>query len=211
MTASRPAVTVPAVTALVLAGGAASRMGGSKAERRIGGASLLERSLRVADAVADEVLLLPGARPLPEAAAGRRLVADWSSSLALGPLAALGSGLEAARHSWCLLLPCDMPWLRADVALRLIERASRTEQDIVAVRSAAGWEPFLALYRSALADQVRSELAAGHRSLAGLLERSATLAITPGELADLDPELRCLRNLNTPEELQAAVHEEAGR
>jgi molybdopterin-guanine dinucleotide biosynthesis protein A len=210
VTAGLPAVAPAAVTALVLAGGAATRMGGSKAERRIGDRSLLERSLGVADAVADEVLLLPGVRPLPDAARGRRLVADWSPQQKLGPLAALGAGLEAARNRWCLLLPCDMPWLSAGVALRLIGRAERTDRDIVAVREASGWQPFLALYRSALASHVRAELASGRRSLVGLIERSAALAIAPDELADLDPELRCLRNVNTPAELAAAVLAEAG-
>jgi molybdopterin-guanine dinucleotide biosynthesis protein A len=196
------------VTALVLAGGAASRMGGSKADRRLAGRTLLERSLALADAVADEVLLLPGARAVPAEAAGRRVVADWAQGHGLGPLAALGAGLEAARHPWCLLLPCDMPWLRADVARRLVARAGGTRQDVVAVRTDAGWEPFFALYRSALAERVRDELGAGRRSLAGLLERSATLAVAPEELADLDPELRSLRSLNTIEELAAATREE---
>ena len=203
-----------AVTALVLAGGAATRMGGSKAERRIGGASLLERSLQLADAVADEVLLLPGARVFPEAAGGRRCVADWSVPMAigpLGPLAALGAGLQAARHAWCLLLPCDMPGLDADVVLRLIECATRTERDLVALRTPDGWQPFPALYRSALAGRVRHELDAGRRSLTGLIESSATLAIEADALRDLDPELRCLHNVNTPADLAAAELAECAR
>ena len=196
------------VTALVLAGGAASRMGGSKADRRLGGSTLLGRCLSLADAVADEVLLLPGTRALSVEAAGRRVVADWAQGHGLGPLAALGAGLEAARHPWCLLLPCDMPWLRADVARRLIDRAAAARQDIVAVRTDAGWEPFFALYRSTLAERVRDELGAGRRSLSGLIERSAALAVAPDELADLDPGLRSLRSLNTLEELAAAAREE---
>ncbi|HZL98627.1 MAG TPA: molybdenum cofactor guanylyltransferase, partial [Planctomycetota bacterium] len=63
-------------------------------------------------------------------------------------------------------------------------------------------------YRTELAGRARAELAAGRRSLAGLIERSASLAIAPEELADLDPGLLSLRNLNTPEELEAAVLEE---
>lgn len=208
MTSGRRALFAPRVTALVLAGGAASRMGGSKAELRVGDRGLLEHSLAVADAVVDEVLLLPGARALPDCAAGRRLVADWPGS---GPLAALGAGLEAARHPWCLLLPCDMPGLSADVARRLIERAALAEQDIVAVRSEAGWEPFLAVYRSTLVGQVRAELDAGRRSLAGLLERSATLAVESDSLRDVDPALRCLHNVNTPADLAAAVLSETVR
>jgi molybdopterin-guanine dinucleotide biosynthesis protein A len=198
----------PAVTALVLAGGAASRMGGSKAERRLGGRSLLEHSLSLADAVADEVLLLPGQRTPTAEAAGRRCVADWAAGAGEGPLAALGAGLEAARHPWCLLLPCDMPWLRADVARRLVELAAGATEEVVAVRGPAGWEPFCALYRKTLVARARDELAAGRRSLVGLIERSAARAVAPGELSDLDPQLLSLRNLNTLTELEAAVRAE---
>lgn len=205
-----------AVTALVLAGGAASRMGGSKAERRLSGATLLERSLRLADAVADEVLLLPGARNLPEAA-GRRCVADWlvpeplTSPSTPGPLAALGAGLQAARNPWCLLLPCDMPWMSAAVARLLADRASISEHEIVAVRSSGGWEPFAALYRSELAGRVRRQLDAGGRSLHALIESSATLPVEADELRALDPRLRCLHNLNTHAELAAAELLECAR
>ena len=197
----------PAVTALVLAGGAASRMDGRKADRTLGGRSLLERSLALADAVADEVLLLPGRRVLPAEAAGRRCVADWAPG-GDGPLGALGAGLEAARHAWSLLLPCDMPWLRADVARRLLERAADATEEIVAVRGPSGWEPFFALYRTTLVPRARAELAAGRRSLVGLIERSAALAVAPGELSDLDPQLRSLRSLNTLAELEAAARAE---
>ena len=200
----------PAVTALVLAGGEASRMDGRKADRTLGGRSLLEHSLALADAVADEVLLLPGRRVLPAEAAGRRCVAVWAPGDrgSLGPLGALGAGLEAARHAWCLLLPCDMPWLRADVARRLIERAADATEEIVAVRGPSGWEPFFALYRTTLVPRARAELAAGRRSLMGLIERSAALAVAPGELTDLDPQLSSLRSLNTLAELEAAARAE---
>ena len=203
-------VARPAVTALVLAGGAASRMGGSKAERRLGGRTLLEHSLSLAVAVADEVLLLPGPRTPPAASLGFRCVADWPSALGEGPLAALGAGLQAARHPWCLLLPCDMPWLRPDVTRRLVERAGATTAEVVAVRDPSGWSPFPALYRKELAARAREELAAGRRSLVGLIERSTALVVEPAELADLDPDLRSLRGVNTLAELEAAALAEPG-
>jgi molybdenum cofactor guanylyltransferase len=208
-----------AVTALVLAGGAAIRMGGSKTGCRIGGSTLLGRSLKLADAMADEVLLLPGRRSLPAEAAGRRCVADWGHESTptptptpthapepelAGPLAALGAGLEAARHEWCLLLPCDLPWLSAPVLGRLISQALRSPRESVAVRDEAGWQPFLALYRRTLATRVQAELDAGRRSLAGLLEHSDVEAVQADSLRDLDPDLRCLLNVNTPADLEAA-------
>jgi hypothetical protein len=51
---------------------------------------------------------------------------------------------------------------------------------------------------------VAERLAAGDRSLHGLIENGATLAVTAAELADLDPGLAGLRDVDTLEELQAA-------
>jgi molybdenum cofactor guanylyltransferase len=43
-----------------------------------------------------------------------------------------------------------------------------------------------------------------------LFDRVATRFVEPRELADVDPDFRTLRNLNTPEEYHAALREAEG-
>ena len=201
MTSARAASSV-----VVLAGGAGQRMGGRKDGLPFGDATLLQRALLVATSLSDDVLLAcglwapPGDRP-----AGVRLVSD--DPRAQGPLAGLLAGLHAARHDACLLLPCDMPFARADIAARLVARATGTTL-VAAVQGPAGREPFHAVWRRGALPVLEAVAARGERSLQAALDELAArdaLALVPAaEFADLDPELAFLVNVNTADELAAA-------
>lgn len=185
----------PRLSVLVLAGGRATRMGGEKASLPVGGVPLVERVLELARAVSDDVVLLPGDRDLD--AAGVTRVADAPEPD--GPLGALVSGLEAVRHDWCLLLPCDLPFADAEVVEGLRQRAAATAADAVVLQDASGLQPFHGLYRthptrSALTDWV----AGGGRSLRGLLERLNVEAVPAAEDAP------SLLDVDTPADLQRA-------
>jgi molybdopterin-guanine dinucleotide biosynthesis protein A len=52
---------------------------------------------------------------------------------------------------------------------------------------------------------VREMLAAGRLRTTDLFAAVPTRVIGPEELADIDPEFRSLRNLNTPDEYEAAL------
>jgi molybdopterin-guanine dinucleotide biosynthesis protein A len=181
-----------------LAGGAARRLGGAKRHLQVGGRSLLSRSLDAAAEVADEVLLMPGTRPLPASvASGVRCLADQSGEQ--GPLGALVAGLGAARHDWCLLLPCDMPFVDPAVVRCLADVASRDEVDAVLVASDHGREPFGALYHRRALPVATRYLAEGGRSLQGLLDLLAVHELASAAFAS-----RYLFNVNTPDDLAEA-------
>ncbi|MCB9899343.1 MAG: molybdenum cofactor guanylyltransferase [Planctomycetes bacterium] len=189
---------VPSV--LVLAGGRAARLGGRKAERDVGGVRLLDRVLAVARTLSDDVILLAGERALP--APGVRRVADWPG--VGGPLGGLGAGLEAARHAWCVLLPCDLPQASSDVVGALLARR-RAGCRAVIVRDASGWQPFHALYSRTLLPDLRSAVADGERSLVRWLARLDGIAsVDASELRALDPELNFLEDIDTRDDLERA-------
>lgn len=178
-------------------------MGGAKSHLQVGGQTLLARSLTAAAAVSEDVLLLPGKRSLPLTPSDdTRCIADRPGSP--GPLGALAAGLEAARNEWCLLLPCDMPFVDPVVVRRLADIASRGVADAVVVRSAQGREPFLALYNRRILSTVLGHVKAGGRSLLGLLDALAVLEVSHTEFAAHDPCRRFLCNVNTPQDLARA-------
>jgi molybdopterin-guanine dinucleotide biosynthesis protein A len=193
-----------ALSALVLAGGAGRRLGGRKDGVLVGRATLLQRSLAVAVAVSDDVILLPGSHVLP-APSLVRVVADEPG--APGPLGALLAGLRAARHDACLLLPCDMPFARPDVAGRLARRATGSALAAV-VAGPQGREPFHAIWRRDAADVVSDVVARGGRSLREVLDelaaRGALAEVPAAVMQDLDPELAFLVNVNAADDLSAA-------
>src|SRR5262249_31264949 len=65
-------------------------------------------------------------------------------------------------------------------------------------------EPLCARYATALGAEVAARLAAKRLALYELLEESATVWLTGGELAPLDPDGLSFINLNTPDDLRRA-------
>lgn len=187
------------VTALVLAGGRAQRLGGRKADRRLGAVRLLDRILEVARTVADEVLLLDGTRGLE--AAGVRHVPDAEG--VPGPLGGLLGGLAAAGPGPCLLLPCDQPFLAAPLLERLLERGRACGRDaLLPVRDGVP-QPFPAVVLPRALPALRAHAAAGGRSLTGALA-SLDAALLP--LEDLAPggAAGLLFDVDTPADLARA-------
>lgn len=179
---------------VILAGGESRRMGGGKPLRQLGGETLIERAVRLAGRWSDDVRLalrssdqVPGAS-LPVLLDGQEIG---------GPLAGLASALSAAKiggRTHVLTLPCDMPFLPADLCARLAEAIG--DHGVAIAASDGQLHPVCALWStdaSGALDTYRSE---GRRSLKGLAERVGMVAVEwPAEL---------FVNLNTPEELAAA-------
>src|SRR5258705_11205204 len=102
------------VTALILAGGKATRLGGvDKRELVIAGRTIFERQVEaLAPCVAEIIVSSP--RPI----AGYRSVRDPVADA--GPLAGIAAGLAAAATPWLFVIAGDMPYVhRAFVELGL--------------------------------------------------------------------------------------------
>jgi len=193
-------VTPGSITALILAGGRATRLGGvDKAELVVDpadGRTIFERQVEVlAPRVAEVVVSSP--RPVP----GYRTVAD--AIVDGGPLAGIAAGLAAATTPWVLIVAGDMPALRGDV-IELLWSGAEAAIEAVAFRVAGLPEPLLCLLSRAPAlAAVERLLAAGTRKASRLLT-DAGLSVAWIEEADLraiDPKLRSLANVNEPGDL----------
>lgn len=189
------------LSVLVLAGGEARRLDGMKAERPLGRRRLVDGVLDVARALSDDVLLASRDRRLP--APGTRRIddrAEW-----VGPLAGLAAGLAAARHAWCLLLPCDMPFASVEVVRR--QAASRRPGDqAVAVHDGVRAQPFHALYARELLPVVERYYQRGGRSLLGVLEacgRAGGLRLVSTSGLGAHADGRFLLDVNTAAALRA--------
>lgn len=190
-----PAPSPRTLSGLVLAGGAARRLGGEKAGRELAGRSLLSRALDTARTSCDDVWLLGGERSL-EAPGVPRLADDPRFA---GPLAGLAAGLAAARQPWSLLLACDQPFVDPGVIGALAARAA-AHPDVLAIvlEDEHGLQPFCGLYNRWLLtvlDQPRSD-----HSLRGLLAGVPHLAVPVADEAGR----RCLVDVDTPADLERA-------
>ncbi|AWN28267.1 NTP transferase domain-containing protein [Streptomyces sp. NEAU-S7GS2] len=160
--------------AVVLAGGAARRLGGAdKPALSVGGRPLLDRVLAACPDAATTVVVGP-VRP-----AARAVVHALEDPPGGGPLAALDAGLRHTTAPTVLVLSADLPFLTA-ATVRSLLAATRTAgaagpgegsapRDGAMLQDASGRDqPLVAAYR---AEPLRRELArlrAAHGSLAGL-------------------------------------------
>jgi molybdopterin-guanine dinucleotide biosynthesis protein A len=185
------------VSALILAGGRASRLGGvAKHELVVDGAPIFTRQVTVlAPRVAE--ILVSSPRDVP----GYRTIRD--SIEGAGPLAGIAAGLVAARTPWLLVVAGDMPYLSGPL-VDLMLAARRDDIDAVGVRVGPLPEPLLCVLHTRLSATVEQTVAAGRFKASGVLTDGAVRVgwIDEPALRAIDPDLRSLVNINEPEDLR---------
>jgi molybdopterin-guanine dinucleotide biosynthesis protein A len=198
---------------IVLCGGASARMGRSKVWLDFGGETLLARTLRVVAAECDPVYVVaaPG-QELPPLPGGVAVVRDPVAGL--GPVQGIATGLGALAPSvtHAFVGATDAPFLHAGL-IRRLAALSGADDDATVPRVAGRVHGLAAVYAAGTRSELSASLAAGTLRLRSVLERLRTryvdeaLLLADPELARTDPSLRCLRNVNTPEDYAAALAE----
>jgi len=182
-------------------------MGRPKAWLPFGPERMLQRVVRLVGEAARPIVVVaaPGQElpPLPDWAT---IVRDPVSGR--GPLQGLAAGLAALPESVELAYATatDVPFLQPAWIHRLVDMMG--DHDL-AIPFVEGYHhPLAALYRRAtVLPAIEALLAADRLRPFFLIESVKALVLGPERLGDVDPDLRTLRNLNTPEDYQAALEE----
>ena len=188
----------PALTIAILAGGAASRLGGrDKGLALLDGRALIDHVLDAAR------LMHPGqanllvvanrnldayarrAPTIPDAIPGQR-----------GPLAGIAAALGACTTPWLLTLPVDCPDPPADLHARLADAAARHDVAALVAHDGERRQPLFALYRRELAIAAAGAAMAGQ----GVARWQDSIGVLDVDFADAR---RQFHNLNTPEDFAA--------
>jgi molybdenum cofactor guanylyltransferase len=181
----------------VLVGGNSSRMGRDKAQLPLHGRTLVEH---IAGAVAEAAgsVTLIGA-PERYQSLGFGMLPD--SRPGAGPLGGICTALAATDAEWNLMVACDMPGISAPFLRRLLDAAQGSAADCLLPSGPGGLpEPLCAVYHSRCRETISQALDRGVRKVtAGL----AGLNIAPW----IVPEAHWFRNVNTPDEWAAFLHE----
>ncbi|WP_434628866.1 molybdenum cofactor guanylyltransferase MobA [Chromobacterium sp. CV08] len=186
--------------ALLLAGGQGMRMGRKdKGWLELAGAPLVELTLaRLRPQLGKGELLISANRNLERYAALARTLPDAPEFSGCGPLAGLEAGLAACSAPWLVAVPCDLPFLPADLASRLLAPLLRGEARLSAASCAGRQHPVCMALSVELLEDLRAYLRAGGRRVREWQARAGALQIA------FDDAPEAFRNLNTPEELAAA-------
>ena len=115
-----------------------------------------------------------------------------------GPLAGIEAALTVCMTPYALVVPCDAPFIRHDLAQKLYDKMEETNVNIVFAQSyteqgEVAAEPTFALIRSCMLSHLRVYLDSGKRKVLGWYELTDHASV----LID-DP--LCFANANTPED-----------
>ncbi|MET8023991.1 NTP transferase domain-containing protein [Streptomyces avermitilis] len=166
--------------AVVLAGGAARRLGGAdKPGVHVGGRALLDRVLAACAGAATTVVVAD-----PRATA-RPVVWAREEPPGAGPVAALDAGLRRTTAAYVVVLSADLPFLDEETVRRLLSTLQASGTEGVLLTDPGGRDqPLVAAYRGAALRRELAELAAGHGTLAGLPLRRLIAALDLTRVSD---------------------------
>jgi molybdopterin-guanine dinucleotide biosynthesis protein A len=183
---------------LVLAGGRSSRMGSDKAALEYHGRAQLARAHDLLERLVARtfVSVRPDQTGEPLRARFAQIVDGGDLQ---GPVAGISAAQQAHPEAAWLVLACDLPWLDVGTLQHLIARRdpSRVATAFRSVRDGLP-EPLCAIYEPAAAPALQAFLATGRNCPRKLLLTSDTLLLD-------QPDTRALDNVNTPQELAAAL------
>lgn len=191
---------------IVLCGGLSTRMGAPKALLKFGPETMLQRVVRLLGSVVDPIVVvaardqvLPG---LPET-----VIVARDEREQRGPLEGLRAGLRALPETAdaAYVTSCDVPLLAPAFAAKMIELLGGHDIAVMEVDGFA--HPLSAVYRRETLPHVESLLARDKLRPVFLFDAVRTRRVQPEEMRSVDPELKTLRNLNTPEDYAAALAE----
>jgi len=191
---------------IILCGGQSSRMGRPKAWLPFASEIMLPRVVRLLSEIVSPVVVVAApdqdVPPLPPAVA---IVRDEERGR--GPLQGLAAGLAAlkGKADAAYLSSCDVPFLRPAFVHRLIDLLG--DHHICVPRVGDYHHPLAAVYRVEVEGAVRQLLSENRLRPVFLFETAPTRIVEAAELADVDPTFQSLRNLNTPEDYEAALRE----
>lgn len=178
-------------------------MGEDKARLDFRGQALLARVWSRVANLADEILVTtnqPEGYPFLEVACIPDLLPGH------GALGGLYTALSAAHHPLVAVIACDMPFVSAGMLSFQRDLLSTTTTDAAIPRTPEGLEPFHAVYRKRTCiPLIQAALGKELRRVDSWMAQANIRYLTPEEIARFDPGGLAFLNINTPDDLAAAI------
>jgi molybdopterin-guanine dinucleotide biosynthesis protein A len=184
------------VSGIILAGGLGRRMGGvDKGLQLLNGRPMIEHVLERLRPQVGEIVINANQNLERYRAFGHRVASDAIGGFA-GPLAGLHAGLGAITNPLAVTVPCDSPFLPADLVSRLNDALK--DNDLAVAKTGEQAHPVFALVRQSVVHNLETFLAAGGRKI------DAWYAALKVVQVSFDDEADAFRNINTLDELKGS-------
>ena len=190
------------MTGVVLAGGRNSRMGRDKAALPWQESDFVHVILQNLATICDELIVVTNTER-SETLPAVRHVADIIPHC--GPLSGIHAGLVHASSEYAFVTACDMPYFSAAAANYIMAQSPGWDAAVPA--STDFFEPLFACYAKSCIAAIESLLQSNNRKTQALFPLLRFKHVPLDDLKQFDPQLRLLRNINSPSEYRDALLE----
>ena len=201
------AVFCEQVTGVILAGGRATRMGGTdKGLVPIGGRPMIAWVIDALRPQVADVLINANRNHDRYGEFGCKVIDDGDSEFR-GPLAGMASGMRAAVTPWIAVVPCDSPLIHGGLVARLYEAVVASGSRIAAAHDGERLQPVFALLARDLLPDLAGYLGDGERKIDRWYARHGFASVDCCDVA------ASFANINAPDDkrsLEAALATRAG-
>ena len=186
------------VTAIVLAGGRARRMGGDdKGLIEVGGRAMVQW---VTTAMAEQcaTVMVSANRNVERyhELTGCRVLTDMNDDFA-GPLAGMIAGLSSCQTPFLACVPCDSPLVAVDLVSRLKKALCERDAELAVADDGERIQPVFVLLRRELLASMQAFVHGGGRKIDTWYEQHNTVRAAFGDRPEM------FDNINTPEQRDA--------
>lgn len=183
------------ITAVVLAGGRARRMGGQdKGLIELNHRPLIEYAVGALQGQVDAILVNANRNLERYAALGYPVIADQYGEFS-GPLAGIASALAEIETRYLVTVPCDCPSLPKDLVIRLLSAHAQADAELAVAHDGTRMQPVFALLERTLLGSLEEFIESGGHKVDRWYTRHRVA------LADFSDQPDAFINVNTPEDL----------
>ena len=185
------------ITAVILAGGQARRMGGQdKGLVELNGRPMIEHIIDALKPQVDRIVISANRNIERYQRYGFPVIKDIMGDY-FGPLAGMASAAQASESPWLLTVPCDSPFVPAELAATLYHAVEANQAEISVAHDGDRMQPVFALLQRDLLPSLLAYLEDGGRKI------DTWYAQHRLALADFSQWPDAFLNINTPDERNA--------
>lgn len=170
-------------------------MGEDKYAKVFRGKQLLDHALELCKELKASEIIVVG-NDEQQLKGGFKFVQDESENL--GPLGGILSGLNIASNETNIVLPCDTPFINAELMQSLLKKSGNTAVTLPCVQERS--HPTIGIYKKTLIGDLEEYLNSGNRKMMDFIKRVEGKIVPEEELKGLNS--NSFANLNTQKELR---------
>ncbi len=183
---------------IILAGGLNRRMNGqNKALLSVGDQFIIERQIELFQELFEQVIVVSN-HPLELISWDVTMVSDLYP--VRSSLTGIHSGLFYTRPPQAFITACDMPFLKKEMILVLLQDLD-PKRDIIVPMTPEGFQPLCAVYSRRCLQPIEEQLNKGEMKISTLFSKVKIKKIPEDILRSVDPDLISFFNINTLEDL----------